>query len=381
MALALVAMSAVCCRAESSLITIHRVPDGGLQPQARVDSSGRLHLIYFKGDPAHGDVFYVHSDDGGATFSRPLRVNSQPGSVIAIGTVRGPQLAIGRANRVHVAWMGSDRAQPKADGRQTPMLYARLADSGEAFEPQRNVVRDHPGLDGGGSIAADVNGNVYVAWHAPTALGKGEADRHVWMVRSADDGKTFGSEVNLTPDPTGVCGCCGMRLFATPGGDLFALYRSATATVNRDIYLLASHDGGKTVASTRLGPWKIGICVMSTAAMASDSSGNIVAAWEQEGNIFTCGIDAHRFTAGPIASVPGLTKDRKHPAVAIDSHRDRLIAWTEGTGWAKGGSVAWQLFDASGKPIEGTAGRVEGMPAWDLPAVAAIGGGRFVLLY
>ena len=37
------------------------------------------------------------------------------------------------------------------------MLYTRLNDTGDAFEPQRNVIQKRVGLDGGGSVAADLN--------------------------------------------------------------------------------------------------------------------------------------------------------------------------------------------------------------------------------
>ncbi len=47
-------------------VNIGRVPEGGLQPQL-VARHGVLHLIYFKGDAAHGDVFYVRSQDQGET--------------------------------------------------------------------------------------------------------------------------------------------------------------------------------------------------------------------------------------------------------------------------------------------------------------------------
>jgi hypothetical protein len=40
------------------------------------------------------------------------------------------------------------------------MLYTRLNDSGQAFEPQRNVLLFAEGLDGGGSVAANNLGNV-----------------------------------------------------------------------------------------------------------------------------------------------------------------------------------------------------------------------------
>lgn len=52
-------------------VTLIRVPGGGIQPQVSVDSRGLVHIIYFQGEPAHGNVFYVRSRDGGETFSTP----------------------------------------------------------------------------------------------------------------------------------------------------------------------------------------------------------------------------------------------------------------------------------------------------------------------
>src|SRR5947207_1746114 len=88
-----------------------RVPDGGIQPQAAVDDAGTLHLVYFKGEPGHGDLFYVRSRDDGKSFSRAIRVNSLDGSAIAVGTIRGAHVAVGKGNRVHVAWNGSGKPE------------------------------------------------------------------------------------------------------------------------------------------------------------------------------------------------------------------------------------------------------------------------------
>ena len=76
------------------------------------------------------------------------------------------------------------------------MLYSRLDDTGKAFEPQRNLMTQTYQLDGGGTVAADDQGNVYVAWHGPrfdpnATAPPGEANRQVWLARSTDDGKTF----------------------------------------------------------------------------------------------------------------------------------------------------------------------------------------------
>ena len=227
-------------------VRLLRVPEGGLQPQAMLDDRGVLHLIYFSGDPSKGDVFYAQSTNNGAAFSSPLRVNSQPGSAIALGTIRGAQLAIGKNGRVHVAWNGSSVAEPHGpvnpdSGKSgAPMLYSRLNLAGTAFEPQRNLMLRSFGLDGGGSLAADPAGNVYVAWHG---IGEhevkqpgreGEARRRVWLTRSNDDGSSFATEAHAWERPTGACGCCGMKIFAGPNGNITALYRSATESVHRD---------------------------------------------------------------------------------------------------------------------------------------------------
>src|SRR5262249_21185542 len=124
--------------------TLLRAPDHGIQPQVAVDAKGVVHLLYFKGDPAGGDVFYATSKDG-AHFGHPLRVNSQAGSAIALGAIRGAQLALGKDGRVHVAWSGSHSALPAAPGKAVPMLYARLDDKGSAFEPQRNLIQSAVG--------------------------------------------------------------------------------------------------------------------------------------------------------------------------------------------------------------------------------------------
>src|SRR4051812_46796195 len=87
-----------------SKVSVLRTPNGGIQPQAVSDAKGTLHLIYFKGEAGAGDLFYVRREAGQERFSDPVRINSEPNSAIAAGTVRGGQLALGKGGRVHVAW-------------------------------------------------------------------------------------------------------------------------------------------------------------------------------------------------------------------------------------------------------------------------------------
>ncbi len=355
-----------------------RVPDGGLQPQLAVDDRGALHLVYFKGEPLNGNLFYVRSDDDAKSWSPPLRVNSQDGSAVATGTIRGAQVAIGRDARVHVAWNGSGRAAPKGPNGENPMLYARMNDG--AFDAQRNLIARYYGLDGGGSVAADRDGNVYVSWHAPEKIGTGEANRRVWVAKSSDDGKTFAPERLALADQKGACGCCGMRLFADSRGAVYGLYRSATEAIHRDIYLFRSDDHGNQFHASRIAPLNIATCVMSSSSI-TETNGRTLAAWETKGQVFWSSISPTGASVAGVMPAPGSGINRKYPVLAANADGQLLIAWSEGTSWNKGGSIAWQIFDAKGQPIANASGTAPGLPTWSLPAAFANRDGGFTILY
>jgi hypothetical protein len=360
-------------------ITLLRVPNKGIQPQCVVDAKGVLHLIYFKGDPGAGDVFYIRSEDGGTKFSEALRVNSKPGSAIAVGNIRGAHLAVGKKGRVHVAWMGSDKAEPKGPHNATPMLYTRLNDKGTAFERQRNVIQSAYGLDGGDSVAADDRGNVFVTWHAPEPDAKGEGNRCVWVARSTDEGKTFAKEKRANTQATGACGCCGMRAFADSKGVLYVLYRTAKDEVHRDMHLLTSADGGTRFKGDEVQEWETKNCPMSSAAFC-EKDGGVFAAWETKGQVYFSRIDQATGKRSSPISAPGETRKRKHPVVAGNARGETILVWTEGMGWEKGGSLAWQVFDKAGKPTADK-GRADGVPTWSLVAVFTRSDGGFTILY
>src|SRR6266699_3943446 len=121
---------------EAQHVKLVGTPDGGIQPQAAVDAKGVVHLIYFKGEPRAGDIFYVRREAGRESFTKPIQVNSRPHTAMAMGTIRGAQLAVGKNGRVHVAWdgMGEGVSSAIPSGNKRPLFYARLNDAGTAFE-------------------------------------------------------------------------------------------------------------------------------------------------------------------------------------------------------------------------------------------------------
>ena len=358
-------------------VRIMRTPNNGIQPQAVIDDRGVLHLVYFSGEPSAGDIFYVYLKRDSRDFSTPIRVNSQEGSAIASGAVRGPHLAVGKNGHVHVSWNGSNKAEPRGPENSCPMLYARMNDAGTAFEPQRNLMQVSGVLDGGGTVAADNAGNVYVAWHG-VGQEKGEQHRRVWLARSTDEGKTFAPEVDVFKEETGACGCCGMRASVDREGNLYLLYRTATQMTERGMFLLVSEDKGRTFQGKRVDEWTLTSCPLSTTTITAGE--RKLAAWENNKQVYFASLDAKlKQKIVPLAA-PGETGKRKHPAIATNARGETLLAWVESEGMKKGGSLAWQLFDKNGNPAveKGTA---EGVPVWGLATAVATANGGFIIIY
>jgi hypothetical protein len=374
----LIAFLIVCASAtslSSPQVELKRVPDNGIQPQVAVDQSGTVHLVYFKGDPSQGDLFYAQSSDA-EKFSDPIRVNSVPGTAIAIGNIRGARIAVGRHGNVYVVWNGSPKLGKPALGR-TPMLFSKLNETGTAFEPERNLIHTAYGIDGGGGIAADQQGRVYVFWHAPIPGKQGEEFRRVWVTRSEDDGRSFEPERIAWDQPTGACGCCSLNALADREGRIYVLFRSAQEMVHRDMYLLESRDHGSTFEGSDVSKWNLSYCAMSSEAFVSGAAATF-AAWETEKQVRFGPIDPANATASDSAvSLDGA--NQKYPSLALNRDGLLLVSWTEGLGWNRGGSVHWQLFD-KGKRV-GDPGGADGVPTWSLVAAYARRNGNFVVLY
>ncbi len=358
-------------------VALMRTPHNGIQPQTVLDRHGVLHMIYFQGDPKAGDIEYVRREPGAKSFSTPIRVNRRKGTAMAIGTVRGPQMALGRGGRVDVVWCGPRNGPPRPEGNATVYL-ARLNDAATAFEEQRDLAMEAKGVDGGLSVAADSRGDVYVVWHAMGEV-PGEAHRRVYLARSTNDGKTFARQIPISASTLGACGCCGMRAFVDDRGWLYVFYRGATESIHRDMTLLVSKNRGETFSALRVGPWEINACPMSTAYL-SQGDGGVFAAWEKAGQVYFDEINRDSLELPSPVAAPGQADDRKHPAIAANSRGQVLLAWTVGTAWSKGGSLAWQVFDMAGRPL-GAEGHAPGVPVWGLPSVFVDPGGIFTIVY
>lgn len=101
---------------------------GTLFPVIAVDRASNLHVVWADGN----DVWYVHSLDGGDSWTAPLRVNDRTTSRSSVF----PWIAAGSDGRVGIAWFGSTVADPEyTTATQPTPWYAYYAQSIDAGDP------------------------------------------------------------------------------------------------------------------------------------------------------------------------------------------------------------------------------------------------------
>lgn len=356
--------------ARAASVRIEATPEGGVQPQVAVDAAGNTHLVYLKGDPKACDVRYVRQARGAREWSAPVPVNSETQTAVAAGTIRGAQLAVGKGGTLHVVWNGA--MKPGATG--SPLFYSRLEPGSGKFAPQRDLLGETSALDGGASVAANERGEVFIVWHGKQDASGDETARVVFVLKSTDNGATFGATEVANADYAGVCACCSLKALATPDGGLLTLYRAARDKSQRDITLLTSSGGsGAKFGHETLHPWSITRCPMSSAALLATGKG-VRAAWETDDKIYST------LLATPAsAPVEISTGKAKHPSLAANNRGEVLAAWAVGTGWNRGGELAWTILDSAGKPTP-QRGQAGGVPVWSYVAVYADANGDFVIL-
>ena len=346
-----------------SVVTL-RIPDGGRLPQAVLDDGGTLHLIYVVGDTQHGDLMYVTRAPGASSWSEPEQVNSAPGTVTGFGPVDGGQLALGKNNRLHVAWM---RISPMA------FFYTRSNEDGPGFEEQFGVASGD-GVEAGPSVVADQDGNVYLFWHS----GGGEdAGRTVYMVASRDEGFIFELARPINDTAEGACGCCSVAALSDDTGAIYLSYRGARDNVERGQRLLTSRDAGQTFTDELIQPWNVGACPVATSTLSTGPSGMTVA-WETQGQVYFARVDQ---LEAPVSPPGAADARRKNPAVAVNHRGETLLAWGDGSGFRSGGTLHWRVFDTDDHPTAVHGDGADTLPEGSVPTVLVQKDGTFLVIY
>jgi hypothetical protein len=231
-----------------------------------IGAHGRIHVVWLEpGQPPalgglsveQAPILAVHSDDGGATFSRPVVVSDPTRQLVV-----APAVALGRDGTLHVAYydLRDDRRDyrglegPAWEGTWS-VVVSTSTDRGVTFsrhaEGATDVKTDERVMliftMPPPSIVADAKGGVWVAW--PDARS---GDSDVLAAASSDGARTFSPPVRIDDDPVASASKQYLpRLSLASDGRLDAIFydrRNDPEDRKNDVYYTYSLDGGRLFA-------------------------------------------------------------------------------------------------------------------------------------
>lgn len=228
------------------------------------------------------DLYFSRSTDRGRSWSPPVRVNDDPGSVWGFA-VSKPRIAVGDSGTIHVFFPGNERS-PVTGLDVVTARYTRSTDGGKTFEPARTINRppdfDQTGILGEnlsatfsfGTMGLGPDGTVVAIWQDIGEMQKEADGADAHMAISRDDGKTFSPERAAIATNT-VCPCCQLTV-AFGAEDIYVGYRKLYAD-GRDSTVARSTDGGQSFTDEGRLPfakWDINGCPLKPTELAVDGN-------------------------------------------------------------------------------------------------------------
>jgi hypothetical protein len=225
------------------------------------------------------NLWLARSDDGGRSFTGPVRVNSAAGEVWGFATSK-PRVAVGGSGTLHLLWPAN---ATNASGK--PILeihYARSTDRGASFEPARRlnttVSADASALIHGGfavahafqALAAGPDRELNAIWIDTRSLQQATDLGEVYTVRSTDDGASFEPETRLFG---GTCPCCQLTAAYDAAARLWLGSRQVTGNNLRGATIARSDDRGRSFAArvaVASPVWQLDGCPLKPTALAVD---------------------------------------------------------------------------------------------------------------
>ena len=264
-------------------------------PEITASSDGELYVVWLDrpmpegpppkrkpGEHSHRsavDLWMARSDDGGASFKAPARVNHE-GGIIWGFQVSKPRVSADNQGGVHVFYPANAvSTHTRLD--VVASHYTHSTDKGATFsEPvtlNSHVNRDGRGLLGEGlgaahafgTMAVAPDGTVHTFWLDTRYMDNPSMGATLFTALSTDGGTTFANEIEFANGV--VCPCC--QLVADFVGDEAVLvsYRHVFDDGSRDSVVLRSTDRGATwpeLARLPIDPWYIGGCPLKPTDMA-----------------------------------------------------------------------------------------------------------------
>lgn len=301
---------------------------------AAVDTSGRVWVAYAQPAGSAGQVVVQRSEDHGASWQLPVRVNAAPEPVAAEGENR-PKLAFGPGGEIYVTWTSPTSAQFTGDIR-----FARSLDGGKTWSAPTVVHGDRQLITHRfESLLVDPKGRLWAAWVDKRDLkvaeeaGRTYRGAAIYYAYSDDRGSTWSGDTKLADSS---CECCRIALAVDPQGRVAAMWRHVFEPNERDHAFAFLRAPKPLVERATVDRWRIDACPHHGPSLAFGPDGTRHAVWfnqvDGQGRAFY----GHLTDQGP-------TGVRKLPAGA--THADVAVA-------GRSVAIVWKRFDGSVTKVE-----------------------------
>ncbi len=274
----------------------------GSQPEIAVDANGVIRIVYGVKNGKERDLYYVSSNDGGKSFSKPFVLGNF--SQMGLGMGRGPQLTTTKDYTVVTV------------GDHHGNLYAiRSSNATNQWStPVRVNDTDTTAKEALSGISAGRDNLVYTAW-LDTRLG----NNNLYGSLSKDGGLTWGkNQLIYKGEQKGICDCCKPSVAIGQNSVLNVMFRNKLNGA-RNMYMISSKDNGEHFDKAQklgTGDFMIDGCPMDGGDLSADASGRVTTVWRRQMDVYI---------AEPLKPEEKLGSGRT--PVILQTSKGPLVAW------------------------------------------------------
>lgn len=301
---------------------------------ALVNPQGGIWIVRKETDNAAQFLVLQKSDDGGATWTAPKRLQREPEAISADGENQ-PKLAFGGKGELYISY-----TRPLAKPYTGEIRFIRSLDGGKTFTPPITVHANRDLITHRfDAMTVDPQGRIFIAWidkrdaEAARARKRDYTGAAIYYAVSDDQGASFRGDFKLADHS---CECCRIALALAPGGKVMALWRHVFEPNVRDHAIAQLTPAGVVTAPQRatFDDWRIDACPHQGPALAFAADGTRHQTWftgkEDDGGLFYA-------SAAPCAQMGRPVKlgsdQADHAAIAIEG-KTIVLAWRQFDGKA-----------------------------------------------